>query len=419
LVNDVPVVDGVLVAAHQTRQRVHLASRVPDFHTLGIQPGFDFLAHQTAMHRVGVAVQVDQASRVHAHRQPQATVLPLGRQGCENGEFLGVALLAGRVARGRHVVEKVAVVVATAEIAAATQEQRLVHGGLEMSMRRLAVAVLVRLTHVDPLAGQAIMFQQAAIAALKLTLGRQVVDRRAQAVAAMPARHAAQFPQGVLQTVGQGLERLRNAQGHGFPVGVGEHEVINHVLEGFAEEGDAQRVHAGEVRGRQIARMMHLAEHHRPRLPRRGPPALDTPLEGAALALRKLPGMLFQEPIEQGFGVQTRLRFQPFLDLGPQIGERILPRPIGAWPLLRTGQNSQIAKLACRLLVHSSPPGCDRQPLVGLKVLKQSPHLSIRDHRKPPKYKELRLWPLVHKPGILIVAGRDLAARPTEDDRES
>jgi hypothetical protein len=80
LVDDVPVVDRVFVAPYQPRQRVHLGSRVPDFHTIGIQPGFDFRADQTAVNRVGIAVDVDQAPRVHAHRQPQATVLPLRRQ---------------------------------------------------------------------------------------------------------------------------------------------------------------------------------------------------------------------------------------------------------------------------------------------------------------------------------------------------
>jgi hypothetical protein len=80
LIDDVPVVDRVLVTPYQPRQRVHLDSRVPDFHALGIQPSFDLLADQTAVNRVGVPVNMDQAPRVHAHRQPQATVLPLRRQ---------------------------------------------------------------------------------------------------------------------------------------------------------------------------------------------------------------------------------------------------------------------------------------------------------------------------------------------------
>jgi hypothetical protein len=80
LVDDVPVIDGVLVTPHQPRQRVHVDARVPDFHTVGIQPSFDLLADQTAMHRVGIAVDVDQTPRVHTHRQAQATVLPLRGQ---------------------------------------------------------------------------------------------------------------------------------------------------------------------------------------------------------------------------------------------------------------------------------------------------------------------------------------------------
>lgn len=80
LVDDVPVVDRVLITPHQPRQRVHLATRVPDFHTVGIQPGFDFLADQTAMHRVNIAMDMQQTPRIHTHRQSQATVLPLRRQ---------------------------------------------------------------------------------------------------------------------------------------------------------------------------------------------------------------------------------------------------------------------------------------------------------------------------------------------------
>jgi hypothetical protein len=135
LVDDVPVVDRVLIAAHQPRQGVHLSPRVPDFHTVGKQPRFDFLADQTAMHGVGVAVNMDQASCIHAHRQPQATVLPLRWQRPEHGELLGVSLPARRVARGHHLLQEAPVGVAASEVAAAAQVQRLVHGGLEMSMR--------------------------------------------------------------------------------------------------------------------------------------------------------------------------------------------------------------------------------------------------------------------------------------------
>src|SRR5208283_34542 len=122
-------------------------------------------------------------------------------------------------------------------------------------------------------------------------------------------------------------------------------------VEAFAEDGYSQRVHAGEIRVRQVAGVMHLAEHVRARLTRRGPPALDATLERAALALRKPPWIRLQEPVEQRLGVQARLRFQPFLDPMPQVCQRVLPRPIDAWPLLRAGQGTQRAIFACRFFV--------------------------------------------------------------------
>lgn len=219
----------------------------------------------------------------------------------------------------------------------------------------------MRLADIDPLARQAVVVQQPSITGLEFTFGGQVVDRRAQTVAPMPPRHSPQFPQCVLQTVGQCLERLRCADGHRFPVGVREHEVIRQMLEAFAENGDAKGIHAGEIRGGQITGAMHLAEHHRACLTGRGAPLLDAPLERAALGLGKLAWMLALKPVKQCLGSEARLCFQPGLGLLPQILQRVLPRSVGAWPLLGAGQCTQRAILACRLFVHSSPPGCDRQ----------------------------------------------------------
>jgi len=121
LIDDVPIVDRVLVAPHQPRQRIDVHSRVPDLHPVGMQPGFDFLADQAAVDRVGVAVNVDQAARVHAHRKPQATVLPLRRKRPQCRQLLGVPWMPGRVARGDHRLEESQVFLAAGEVPAATQ----------------------------------------------------------------------------------------------------------------------------------------------------------------------------------------------------------------------------------------------------------------------------------------------------------
>ena len=80
LIDDVPIVDRVLVSPHQPRQCVDSSSRVPEFDAVGMQPGLDYLADQAAVDRVGIAVNVDQAPRVDAHRQPQTTILSLRRE---------------------------------------------------------------------------------------------------------------------------------------------------------------------------------------------------------------------------------------------------------------------------------------------------------------------------------------------------
>ncbi len=364
LIDDMPIADRVLVASRQSRQRVDLHSRVPQLHAVGVQPGFDFLAHQAAVNRVGVAVNVDQAPLVHAHRQPQTTIQPPCRQRPQRRQFLGMPLAPARIAQGDDLLEKPQVFFAAAEVAAATQVQGLVHGGLEVPVRRLAVAILVRLADVDPLARQAVVIQESSITGLKLAFGRQVIDRRAQTVASMPLRRSPKFPERILKAVGQRFERLRCADGHRLPIRVREHEVIRQMLESLSEDGDFERVHAGEIRGRQVAGVMHLAEHDRAGQTGRRPPLQDAPLERAALALREPFGMLALQPIEQRLGPQARLRFQPRLGPRPQLGERIYSRSIRARLLLVAGQTAQLAILACRLFVHPSPPGRHRQPLL-------------------------------------------------------
>jgi hypothetical protein len=198
LIDDVPIVDRVLVAPHQPRQRIDVNARVPEFHPVGMQPSFGLLADQTAVDRVGVAMNVDQAALVHTHRKPQTTLLPLRRKRPQRRQLLGVPFAPGHIARGDHFLEESQVLLAAAEVPAATQMQRLVHGGLEVPVRRLRVAILMRLADVDPLARQAIMFQEPSIAGLKFALGREVVDRRAQAVATMSSRHSPELPQRVL-----------------------------------------------------------------------------------------------------------------------------------------------------------------------------------------------------------------------------
>jgi hypothetical protein len=63
-----------------------------------------------------------------------------------------------------------------------------------------------------------------------------------------------------LQTFAEALEALGEADGAGLPVGIGEHEVIDQVVERLAEDGDAEFGHTSEVRFGEPSRLMDLRE---------------------------------------------------------------------------------------------------------------------------------------------------------------
>lgn len=204
------------------------------------------------------------------------------------------------------------------------------------------------------------MREQIAIPGLELAGRRQVVHGRGQRITAVPTRHAAQFPQRILQAVGQRLERLGGAQRHRLPVRVGQHKVVHHVIEPLAGDRDVQRVHVGEVGRREVAGVVDLAEHDG--LPRAvgGPPLPHATLERAAVRIEELPRMLAAQPIEERLGEQPRFGREALLDHRPHGGERIGPGAVGPRHvrlLPRAGPRAVIAIMAGRLVGHSGSPG--------------------------------------------------------------
>ena len=176
----------------------------------------------------------------------------------------------------------------------------------------------------------------------------------------MPSRHAAQFPQRILQTVGERLERLRRTQRHRLPVRVGEHEVVDHVIESLAGDRDVQRVHVCEIGGREIAGIVDLAEHDG--LPRsmRRPPLPHAAFKGAAMRIEELARVLATQPVEERLGEQSRLGLEPLLDCGPDRRKRIGPcavRPRHGRLLPRAGQLAVSAVLTGGLVAHACSPG--------------------------------------------------------------
>jgi hypothetical protein len=385
-VDDMSVVNRVPVPAHQSRQGIYLPIGEPDFDAVGEEPRFDLLANQATVNRIGVAMQVNRTSRVHPTADFQTRrQTPVG-QIPQRSPFLGEPTHAPGVARLHDAVQEVHILPARGEISATPQQESLIDGGLEVPVRRLGVAVLVRLADVDPLARQSVVGQQVAVAGLELPRRRQVVDGGAQAVAAVASRHAAQLPQGVLQSLRERLERLGGAERHRLPVRVGQHEVIDQVVERLAGDGDRERVHAREVRRGKVAGLVDRAEDDGAVRPVQGPPLPHPPLEGPAVGVEELPRMLTPEPVEKSLGREFRLGLESLLDLDPDLGEGIDPSAIGPRGLPGAGQFPPIPILACRLLAHSRSPCGQVQRKGRLQLPPQLTYLTIRDHRIPPSY---------------------------------
>jgi hypothetical protein len=84
----------------------------------------------------------------------------------------------------------------------------------------------MRLARIGSLRLDLVVVHQVAVTLTKLAIFRKVVDRRGETVAAMPARHAAQFPEGLLDSAADGLEGFGKTDRRELPVRVREREVI-------------------------------------------------------------------------------------------------------------------------------------------------------------------------------------------------
>jgi hypothetical protein len=198
-------------------------------------------------------------------------------------------------------------------------------------------------------------------------------------------RHAAELPQGVLQSFTEALEALGEANGAGLPVRVSQHEVVDQVSERSTVDRYAQVGAVGEVAGSQPAGMMHLGEEDLLGGAFLGSPLLDPPLQGPQLTIGEAAGeaplQVGQESLrlQSGVDLEQRLQFGPDLDEGVRVSP---PVPVHGFDL--AGEQARPTVLACGLGIHAG--SCCRH-LFGNPIPIQAtelPHLLIGDHREPP-----------------------------------
>lgn len=133
-IDDVPVMHRVFIPTDQPRQRLGQRVRIPDLDTLGVQPGFHPLSDQTAVHRVGAPLNVDQTPRIDPATHLQATGQTSLRQTLQGRDLFGKTIAAAGIAAGHDPLKKLHIRHAAGEVPAASQQQGLIDGGLEMVM---------------------------------------------------------------------------------------------------------------------------------------------------------------------------------------------------------------------------------------------------------------------------------------------
>jgi len=385
-VDDVPIVDAMLATSAQAWQPLHQLLGVPHFDALGKQAGVHPFADQSAGHRVDVVLHLDDAARFHTHTQPLARLQALTRQRPQQRHFLCQPRGPTDVFLPALLAQERQVAVPAGEVSAAPHHQRLVHTPLELVVALFRVAVLVALAGLDGLAMQAVVTQQRLITLLeRLRSFDARLHGRRQPIRAMHLRHAAQFPQRVLQPVAEALQAFREAERDRLPIGVREHEMIEQVRKRTAVDRHAQVAAVREVAGSEPTWMMDLGEEDLFGRPALGPPTPDLALQRPQLAVgeaaREAALQVGKKRLRFQAGVDLQLRF----DFGPDLGEGVRtcsPAPVHAHDL--AGQLAEPAVLACRLGIHADAKS---RHLFGNPLPVEEtelPHLLIGDHREPP-----------------------------------
>ena len=382
--DDVAVLDAMLAPASEPRQGVQLPGPVPDVEGLGPDVDIHLFADQSAGQRVGVAADVDRAARIDPRLEPSGHLQPAGRQGRQDGHLFMKTRLSVGVAPGHELLEEQLIVASTGEVATASEHQGLIDGLLEAVMTLLDVAILVGLPRLDRLAFEPVMREQSLVSPSEHLRGGIAVDRRGQAIGAVTPGDSSQFPQGVLQPFAEALEALGEADGAGLPVGIGEHEVIEQVVERLAEDGDAELGHAGEVALGEPTRLMGLGEEDLLGRPFEGSPLFDPTLQATELDVGEPPREAALQVEEEGLGLEPRVEPEQFEEFGPDVLERVLPGPPGMRDSLLTGERVGIAVLGCRLLVNAGLVSGLSQCVFGLDQLPQPPEQAIGDHPFAP-----------------------------------
>lgn len=266
-------------------------------------------------------------------------------------------------------------------------------------MGLLDIAVLMRNASLVSGRLHAIMRHQGGIARGKVLASVLVklMHGGGKVVGAMLERHPTKLPEARLDPFGQRLEALREADLHGFDVGVGQDQMVEQVREGLVGQRDAKVGHMREVGLGAHSGVMDLGEDHRTVGAIKGAPVSNMALERAKLALLIAAGVLLTQGGEERVGLEGGVALHLLLDPGPVSRKWIRAGAVGARLLELTGQGTLALVFACGVGMHTCAGGSLFLCFAFAAFTEHDLHLGIRLHRCPPLrapcYKTVRANP--------------------------
>lgn len=338
-------------------------------------------AHQAGRNRIEHAADRDGA---RARDRDRGAAEVRGLEPRQRPQGLELQLHRGAAARvpGPHELGEEGLVASqVGEVAAAAQGQRLAQAGLQVPVRRLDAAVLVRGTPVVAGRLQAVVRAERLVAGRGVVVPAEVPVGRRQPVGAMGPGHAAQLPQRFLQALAQGREALPTLDRLDvLPAGEGQPEVVQQMRKGHAGDRDLKADGIGEVRQRLLARRMFLAKDQLPVRPLGGPPLRDPPLQGAQQPVGVALRMPALQLLQHGRRAQVRHLAQQRHDLLRPDADQRIRAGTPAWTTAPLAREERIRlQPPRRALAEPRPRRCDSLPVASSPPLHVPPHLAVRD----------------------------------------
>jgi len=165
------VVDRVLAGSCQAGHLLNKGSGIPDFNEIGIDHDVDFFTDQPTGDRVGILDDLDRARATNANPIDAFAVIQLLRRQFTQGLlFLSEFVGSSQIAPVDQSLQKVIVGFDRLKVAAATEQQGLVHDGFQVTVLRFHIPILVGLANIDALRHGLVVVHQVLIPIPKLSL---------------------------------------------------------------------------------------------------------------------------------------------------------------------------------------------------------------------------------------------------------